>query len=59
MDLVKYLIVGGGCLLVGIVISIISRNILAGLGFAVLGSLAYILWNFFNSAKKEEPPKDN
>ena len=55
MDLVKYIIVGAGCLFVGLVISILARNIIAGIGFAVLGFFGYLLWNFFNSAKNTPP----
>jgi len=65
MDLVKYIIVGIGCLFVGLVLMILVRNIFAGIGFAFIGFLGYILWNFFNSVKKDESiptsdePKDN
>ncbi len=53
MDLVKYLIIAIGCVILGIIISILARNILAGLGFAVLSFGAYILWNLFKSANKD------
>lgn len=55
MDLLKYIVVGAGCLFLGIIIAIIAKNILAGLGFFVLGLSVYILWNYFNSAKKDVP----
>lgn len=55
MDLLKYIIVAIGAVLVGIILSILVRNIFAGIGFAVLSLGGYILWNFFNSAKEVSP----
>lgn len=55
MNILKYVIVGVVCLILGIIIAIIAKNIFAGLGFAVLGLAVYILWNYFNSAQKDMP----
>jgi hypothetical protein len=51
MDLVKYLIIGVGCLFIGIIISILARNIFAGLGFTLLSFFGYVLWSYFNYSK--------
>ena len=59
MDLVKYIIVAIGCLILGIIISLIAKNIFAGLGFAILSFGGYLLWNYFNSAKGTPPVADN
>ena len=62
MDLMKYIIVGAVCLFVSLVLSIMVRNIIAGIGFAILSFGGYILWNFFNAAKNDPPdnvPKQN
>jgi hypothetical protein len=56
MDLLKYVIAGVGCLILGVIIALIAKNIFAGLGFAVLSFSLYVLWNFFKSAKQETPP---
>lgn len=57
----KYIIVGAGCLFVSLILSIMVRNLLAGLGFAVLSFGSYILWNYFHAAKNDSPgsPSDN
>ena len=55
MDLMKYIIVGAGCLFVSLILSIMVRNIFAGIGFAILSFGGYILWNFFNAAKNDPP----
>lgn len=61
MDLMKYIIVGVGCLFVSLILSIMVRNIFAGLGFAILSFGGYILWNYFHAAKNDPPgsPFDN
>ncbi len=56
MDLLKYIIAGVGCLILGVVIALIAKNIFAGLGFAVLSFSVYVLWNFFKSAKQDTTP---
>ena len=66
MDLAKYIIVAIGCLIVGIILSILVRNIFTGIGSATLLFGGYLLWSLFNSAKKappshpsQNPPKQN
>ncbi|MDX9738941.1 MAG: hypothetical protein RBT33_01065 [Candidatus Dojkabacteria bacterium] len=55
MDLVKYIIVGGICLFIGFILSILVRNIFTGIISAVLLFGGYLLWSLFNSAKKAPP----
>lgn len=56
MDLLKYVIVGIASIIVGIILAILVRNIIAGIGFVILLNAIYILWNYFNSVKKDVPP---
>jgi hypothetical protein len=53
MDLLKYIIVGAGVLLISIILAFVVRNIIAGIGFFILSIGAYILWNYFDSARKD------
>ena len=55
MDLVKYIIVGGVCLFIGFILSILVRNIFTGIGSAVLFFGGYLLWSLYSSAKKAPP----
>ena len=56
MDLLKYVIVGIASFIVGIILAIIARNVIAGIGFIILINAVYILWNYFNSARRDAPP---
>lgn len=55
MDLLKYLIIGAGCVLLGIVVAFVARNLFAGIGIMVLTFLGYIL---FTLTKGLQPEKD-
>lgn len=55
MDLVKYIIVGGVCLFIGFILSILVRNIFTGIISAALLFGGYLLWSLYNSAKKAPP----
>ncbi len=56
MDLVKYIIMGVITFIVAIVIAILAKSFVAGLGFFILSNALYILWNYLNFVKKEIPP---
>lgn len=56
MDLLRYVIVGIGSILLGIIIAILARSIFAGVGVMVLTFLGYFLITLVDMVKPKETP---
>lgn len=60
MDLLKVMIFGAGCVLLGIIGGIAARSLLAGIVLAVFVFLGWLLWRLFklqNYKEDEGKPK--
>jgi high-affinity Fe2+/Pb2+ permease len=55
MDLVKVMIFGVGCILLGIIGGIAARSFLAGIILAVFVFIGWFLWRLF---KLQNPPEE-
>ena len=59
MDLVKIIIFGVGCILLGIVGGIVARSLFAGIILAVFVFIGWFLWRVFKlQDPQEEEPKE-